>query len=190
MWRLDLGKHSEPMVQPGGFISPLRVNMPRRTLRVKSITYKQFKREAWSHSNKRENLGGRASSLSLSHSYSMCPITLFLPALLPNLLSFFLLSCWRPVHGISLFCLVVPAGMVSHGVPRATKQLRLSFPSCKKRPISWLPDKHDDWVSDISLHVQKIPSFFIILSLNHSRKYFLNVLIPWNLMIKGDLNLK
>lgn len=65
--------------------------------------------------------------------------------------------------------------MVSHGVPRATKQLRLSFPSCKKRPISWLPDKCDDWVSDISLHVQKIPSFFIILSLNHSRKYFLNV---------------
>lgn len=111
----------------------------------------------------------------------MCPITLFLPALFPNLLSFFLLSCWRPVHGISLFYSVVPEGMVglknwvSHGVPRAAKQLRLSFPSCKKRPISRLPDKCDDWVNDISLHVQKIPNFFIILSLNHPRKDFLNV---------------
>lgn len=42
------------------FTQPLQVNMPQRALRGKSITYKQFNREAWLDSNQRRRFGGRA----------------------------------------------------------------------------------------------------------------------------------
>ena len=68
---LDLGKPSGPMVQPGGFTQPPQVNMPQRALWGKSITYKQFKREAWLDSNRRRSFGGRVPPLPYSHEYGL-----------------------------------------------------------------------------------------------------------------------
>ena len=49
------------------FTQLLQVNMPQRALWGKSITNKQFNREAWLDSNQRRSFGGRAPLPSISH---------------------------------------------------------------------------------------------------------------------------
>lgn len=139
-----------------------------------------------------------AGPFCLSHPHSTCPIKLFLPCSQISF-PFYPLPCRRPVHGISLFCSGVPGKM------RGTKGLgpspgqQYSWDSVSlhvKRGLSHscLINKYVmTGCNDVSLHVQRIPSFFIILSLTQSvqeRIFWRSLLTSRNLMTKGDLNLR